>query len=132
VGVGELAPYGSAAASWRDERRRRGMGACGRFARLAATYLLLFAYVAPPPLTGAAAPAANGGQKLGCRQRGKGRPTAAAHVRRIQAADRFRGPDPGPAVAADSHRTLLSAPAQVPALSPNSSILSRVFRPLRC
>ncbi len=115
----------------RDVRPRSGPCAWSRLALLATTYLLIVAFVAPLPFTGTAGPAACHSQKSG-RHRGTDRPSAAAKVRLSLAADRFRSPEQGTAVAAAPHRTLLLPPVLTPTLSPNPSARTRVFRPLRC
>ena len=126
---GEPTPVASLASVDRDVRPRSGPGALGHFARVVIAYLLVLAFVVPPPLAGAAA---HRGQKSGHRQRGKDRPTAAAKVLLSLAADRFRGPERSAAVAAGPSRNILSPPVLPPALSQNPFALTRVFRPLRC
>src|SRR5262245_6641584 len=122
---------GSTAGVCRDMGPQSGPGAWLRLARLAATYLLILTFVAPPLITGPGGPAAQRNQKSGRRHRNH-RPSAASKVLISRAADQFRSPERSTAIADDSHRTLLSTPELTPALAPNSSALSRVFRPLRC
>ena len=128
---GEPTFLGSMAGVCWQVRRRSGPGTWLRLARLAATYVLILAIVAPP-LIGTAGPAAHRSQKPGGRQRANNRPSAVAKVSVPPAAYRCRSPEHGTAVASGPHRTHLSPPVLTPALSGNPSALNRVFRPLRC
>ena len=105
-----------------------GPGGWCRLARLAATYLLILAFVAPPAFAYGPGLTAHHIQKSGRSQRGKDRPQTEAKLLLTA----LRNPQNRTIVADRRNRSLLSPPNLSPALSRGSTARSGAFRPLRC